>query len=135
MAQAPEVGVTVRGLGPLAVALRRFPEAVEADLPPAGERAARTAASAGAGRTPRVSGALAGSVFVDPGDGEVLAGLGYGEVYGGWVEFGGIEGRPYVPEGRYLGPAAEGATGALRDESERAVQQTIRGFPWPRASV
>lgn len=126
--------MTVRGLGPLAAALRRFPDEVAADIGPAGERAARAAASAGAGAVPRVSGALAGSVFVGAGEGEVMAEVGYGEVYGGWVEFGGIWSRPYVPDGRYLGPAALALEGATRDECAAGVETIIRGFSWPRAS-
>jgi phage gpG-like protein len=135
VASDPEVRVVVRGLEPLAAALRGFPEAVYRDIGPAGERAARTAASAGAGATPRITGALAGSVFVNRGEGEVMAEVGYGEVYGGMVEFGGWQSRPYVPEGRYLGPAGEAAGEAVRDECEQAVATTVRGYRWPQAAM
>jgi phage gpG-like protein len=124
----------VRGLSELARALRGFTPAVVRDLGPAGERVAQVAASAAAGTTPRVSGALAGSLTVERGQGDVIGAVGYGEPYGGWVEYGGGRGRAYVPEGRYLGPASRGAASVLEDETAQAIRVTIGGYSWPVAS-
>lgn len=88
----------------------------------AGLATARDVAVRARGNLPRRSGRLAGSVRVDPTpDGASLV---VAAPYAAWIEYGGSRGRPYVPEGRYVAPAADGAetdmarTAALNFERE-----------------
>lgn len=124
--------VEVRGLRELARALPRFTRALERDLPRAGEEAAQSAAGVARSSVPRRSGALAASIAVVAGD---PPGVGLGTDYGGWVEFGGTRGRPYVASGRYFLPAARSTDDVYQHACEKETDRAIGGFPWPRAQI
>lgn len=94
-----------------AVELDRLLARIGRELPRAGKDAlfdtARDVATVARGNLPRRTGRLAGSVRVVPeSDGAVLT---VEAVYAAWIEYGGSRGRRFVPEGRYVGPAADGA--------------------------
>ena len=128
---ADRLDVEVRGLDELNGAMRRFPEAVDRAMTPVEERAAQSVARRTRSAVPRRSGALASSV--SSGGGE--ASMGDGLAYGGWIEYGGSRGRPYVPEGRYLGAAAQSAEEAFVADAARQTTATIGRFAWPKASL
>ena len=56
--------------------------------------------------------------------------MGEGLPYGGWIEYGGTRGRPYVAEGRYLNPSAQDVDGVLLDAAAAQAQHEIERFPW-----
>lgn len=123
--------VRVRGLAELRRAMARFPDAVDRGMDPVRQRAAEATANRARASVPRRSGALAGSIDAAEG----TASMGAGLAYGGWIEYGGSRGRPYVAEGRYLGAGAQDATGAYEADAARQTQATIERFPWPKAPL
>lgn len=126
--------VEVRGYRELAAGsaalFRRIDRAAEARF----REVADQVAALGAGRLPRRSGQLAGSVAVEGGEGgAVVVGVGAGPAgaYAGWVEFGGTRGRPYVAVGRYFYPIATSAEPQLYLAGRLAAETEIRGTVWP----
>jgi hypothetical protein len=83
---------------------------------------------------PVLTGALASSVDVETiaEDGIGLS-IGDGLDYAGWIEFGGSRGRPAIPQGRYLYPAAEASEAEWLDLAEQVAETTIGRFPWSTA--
>lgn len=84
------------------------------------------------GSVPVLTGMLASSVEVVPElteHGSRIS-LGAGVPYAGWIEFGGSRGRPLMPEGRYLYPAAVGAEDEFARLAEQTAEDTVRRFPW-----
>ena len=122
--------VTVVGLDD---AMRDFRKWAD-QLGPAVGQAARSFAGRVAGRVhpPVLTGALAASVDIETIVGEDGIGLSVGDglPYAGWIEFGGSRGRPYLPEGRYLYPAAAASEGEWHQLGEDVTEQTIGRFPW-----
>ncbi len=83
------------------------------------------------GGVPVVSGQLAASVTIDPGP-PVSVGMGGGAAseYAGWIEFGG-KGRPYLPGGRYLLPAAMAAEAQVVAAAQASADTETKGMTWP----
>jgi hypothetical protein len=106
-------------------------------LGPAVTEQARAFAGRVAGRVhpPVLTGALASSVDVETLVGEEGIGISIGDglPYAGWIEFGGSRGRPSVPEGRYLYPAAMAAEDEWHELGEHVAEQTIERFSWSKA--
>jgi len=130
----PLVSVHVRGVAELEAALPVFGEQVLSGAAAAGRMAAEHTADLTRARVPRLTGRLAGSVFVAARKGKrQRAGIGRRiPPYAGWIEFGGTRGRPYVPEGRYLWPSAKSEEGLYVSKASQETEKTIRRFPWPR---
>jgi hypothetical protein len=129
----PPVSVKVRGVDELEAALPRFGDQVLEGAAAAGRMAAEHTADLTRVRVPRRSGRLAASVFVSARKGKrQRAGIGRRIPYEGWIEFGGTRGRPYIPGGRYLWPAASSEEGLYARQSEAETTKTIRRFRWPR---
>jgi phage gpG-like protein len=82
------------------------------------------------GRVPHLSGQLAGSVTSSTDD--EGAGVGYdGSVpYDAWIEFGGVRGRPHVPEGRYVYPTALDAQDEFAAIAADAAADSAGRFAW-----
>lgn len=82
---------------------------------------ARDVATRARQNLPHRTGRLAGSVAVFPmSDGAEVR---VGAPYAGWIEYGGSRGRRFVPEGRYVGPAAEGAEHEWATRAERELER------------
>ena len=82
-------------------------------------------------RVPVVSGRLRGSV--EAGESVLGADVSMGgseAPYAGWIEFGGVRSRPYLPGGRYLLPAARDAGPELKRAGEMACQEQIEMMTW-----
>ena len=89
----------------------------------AGLQTAREVADRARGNLPRRTGQLAGSVRVDPTtDGASLV---VGAPYAAWIEYGGSRGRAFVPEGRYVGPAADGAADDMAATAARNFEREV----------
>jgi len=130
---ADAFSVEVRGVDELEASLPRLADGIMAGAAAAGRMAAEHTADLTRARVPRRSGRLAASVFVAQRKGKrQRAGIGRRIPYEGWIEFGGTRGRPYIPEGRYLWPAARSDEGLYAREAETETRQTIRRFRWPR---
>lgn len=90
-------------------------------------RAARDTATAVAsrwrGRVPHRSGRLAASIGVSSE--RSGAALSASAPYAGWIDYGGTRGRPYVPQGRYLGPAMEGAERTFVEASVSGLDRLL----------
>lgn len=85
---------------------------------------------------PVVTGALAASLTAKPVKRKTAKGaktaMGKASVpYAGWIEFGGTRGREYVPEGRYLFPAAMEARDRVAQEADDAASDEIERMTWP----
>lgn len=83
-----------------------------------------------AGRTrdtvPRRSGRLAASTRASSaGEGATVS---MNTPYAGWIEYGGSRGRPYVRDGRYLGPASRDSDRRLARACESSLQRTARSL-------
>ena len=134
----PEPATTVELVG-LDDAFRDFRKWAD-QLGPSIDDASRAFAGRVASRVhpPVLTGTLASSVsIVDvPGeDAGVGVSIGDGLDYAGWIEFGGSRGRPAIPDGRYLYPAAESAEREWLDLAEQTAEQTIARFPWSTSPV
>jgi phage gpG-like protein len=105
---------------------KQFEPQVYRDVGPLADRLVAQAAQV----VPVVSGALAASI----GARHTAQGLAVvaGVDYGGWVEFGGTRGRPYVAEGRYVYPAVVAHEQELVDALNTEVQTSIDRYPWTK---
>ena len=107
------------------------------------ETVAEQAGSAARASVPRLTGALAASVVAEREGDAVIVGMGDDDTpYAGWIEFGGtrlgrgggVAERPYLPQGRYLYPAAVNAEPVLVAAGEEAADDEIGRFRWPKPS-
>jgi len=124
--------VEVRGFRELAIGSERL----FAKLGRSGDAASQQVGDGVAGivraRVPRRTGALAGTVSADDaGSGVVDVSMGGSLRYGGWIEFGGGHGRPYIASGRYLYPTAHAAQPVLEAAHGIAAQREIGMMVWP----
>jgi hypothetical protein len=109
--------------GPLAAALRT-----------AGRTAITPIADAARSAVPHVTGTLAGSVVVETV--KLGAKVAMTAIYAGPVDFGGYPGdRPYLPQGRYLYPAAARLGQAGEQAYADAVAATLERYPWTNATT
>jgi hypothetical protein len=127
--------VEVVGLDDAAHDFRKWAD----QLGPAVQSASRSFAGRVATRVssslPHLTGALAASVhLVDVPEDGIGIGEGAGLDYAGWIEFGGSRGRPHVPQGRYLYPAALATDSEWHQLGEDITNQTIGRFPWSQAA-
>ena len=131
---AAEGGISVVGFDELIAGSRRlFAKIGERAAEEFGHIAEREATVASV-RMPRKTGRMASSVTgrLERNEQKATVGLVKSEVpYAGFVEFGGIRNRPYVPKGRYLFPVALSAEAELKSAGTRAATDEIRGFSWP----
>lgn len=105
----------------LRIALGTFAVAVERVAKTSARDTATDTASRTRSAVPVRSGQLRESVQVVD-DGRDGAGVAMTAPYAGWIEYGGTRGRPYVSQGRYLGPATEGADARMADDAENALR-------------
>jgi hypothetical protein len=108
------------------------------DLGPTIERSVKPFAesirSQVAERVPVLTGALQGSVVLDPqADGFAIS-EGAGLDYAGWIEFGGSRGREHISSGRYLIPTIEAQQGDIFRVIEKIISDSIEAFPWHKAA-
>lgn len=84
------------------------------------------------GTEPVLTGRLAGSAELMPGNVDTFFGLALGRqvIYAGWVEFGGTRGRPYVPEGRTVWPVARANQPQFLRLVEEFTKQSIEHYSW-----
>ena len=103
------------------------------DIAPVAEEVRRRVA----GRVPRRSGRLAGSLDVHQASGGVGVGYTGAAEYAGWIDFGGgrYRGRPYTAAGRYLYPAATHVDAALDVACSRGAHTEIGAMVWPTPAV
>jgi hypothetical protein len=86
-------------------------------------------------RQPVLTGRLAASAGAEPAEHGASVTLGGSDVpYAGWIEFGGTRGRPYVPMGRTLYPAAEESKNLFEQTGDKLARQEIGGMLWPKPS-
>lgn len=130
-----DLRVEVHGLRELEAGSQLLEERIVRAAPKALLEAAGTAASAARGRVPRVSGRLASSVHTGVSVDGAFVGFGDGVPYAGWIEFGGSRSRPYVPEGRYLYPAARDTEAQAASAGKRAANDEIGAMRWPTPSA
>jgi len=83
---------------------------------------------------PRLSGAMAGSINVNPQPFGAVLSEGDGIAYAGWVDFGGQRPqsgpREYRPDGRYLFPSVGDLGSPTAAAYTAALQQTIDRYGW-----
>ena len=126
--------VEVHGGRELAAGTRMLAARIERAAPhdylPAAEDVRRRVA----GRVPRRTGRMAGSLSSSSVDAGVAVGYSGSAVYAGWVDFGGgrYRARPYVGSGRYLYPVALEPGATLTNAAERGAETQIKVMTWPR---
>jgi phage gpG-like protein len=133
------LSVEVHGLRELADGSLTLARKIEQGAPKQLQEAAGSAASAARGRVPRVSGRLASSLHTGVSRDAAWLGFGDGVPYAGWIEFGGSRtgnrgataDRAYVPEGRFLYPAARDTEAMVASSAERAARDEIGAMRWP----
>jgi len=127
----PSDAIVVRGWPELAEGTTLLAASIERDTTQRFAGVAGQVAGQVSSRVPVVSGALAGSVAVDHGP-PVSVGFGGGaaSAYAGWIEFGG-KGRPYLPGGRYLLPAALAAEPQVVTAAQTSATTQTKGMQWP----
>lgn len=98
----------------------------------AGRRAAQPVATAVAAAYPNVTGTLSGSVRVTASRSGAAVRVGKASVpYAGPVDFGGYPGdRPFLPNGRYLYPTAEGLAESAATLYNEELQKGLDSLPW-----
>jgi ribosomal protein L4 len=126
--------VEVRGVDELVAALPRYENHVWTAAKAAARVAAEHTSDQTQARLPRRSGRLAGSVRVAKRKGSrQRVSMGKARVpYAGFIEFGGIRGRPFMREGRYLFPASERSKDLFLRVATQETAKATRGFRWPR---
>jgi phage gpG-like protein len=126
-----DLTVEVHGVRELASGSAHLAQDLAQSAPHSLLDAAGSASEAARGRVPRVSGRLASSVHTGVSRDAAWVGFGAGLPYAGWIEFGGTRGRAYVPEGRFLYPAAKDTEQTVTQAAERAAINEIGAFHWP----
>lgn len=126
----PEDAVKVRGWPELAAGTEQLAGNIDRETQARFRGAAATIAGRVRSVVPRLSGAMAGSVGVQP---DAPVGVGYlgGVPYAGWVDFGGGHGRPYVGSGRYLYPTVHDSEQLVEDAARQAATTETKGMRWP----
>lgn len=126
----PDDAIKVRGFPELAAGTEQLAKNVDAATQQRYRAAADTVAGRVRSAVPHRSGAMAGSVGVQPGP---PVGVGYlgGVPYAGWVDFGGGHGRAYIGSGRYLYPAVQDSEPVVLAAAEQAAQAEVKGMRWP----
>jgi phage gpG-like protein len=122
--------VEVHGAAEAAADLGRFADQLGPAVAKAGQPFAQKVAAAVRSRVPRVSGALAASIYAGTDNDAAFVSEGEGLDYGGWIEFGGGHGRPYIDEGRYLYPTAADAGDEWAAFASQAADANIEKFKW-----
>jgi hypothetical protein len=128
--------VTVVGLRALQRDLARLADPRAGDLSralvAAGRRVAEPIADTVRNAYPHRTGRLAGSVRVTASRTGAAVRVGRKSVpYAGPVDFGGYpDDRPYVPDGRYLYPAARHLAAQAAFLYQRAVTDAVADFAW-----
>lgn len=110
--------------------LRDWADQVAPAVAKAAEPFVQRVADTVAGRVPHLSGQLAGSVTSFSDDEGASVGYDGTVAYAGWIEFGGTRGRSYVPEGRYVYPAALDAQDEYATIAAEAASDSIGRFAW-----
>ena len=137
---AEQFSITVHGYDQLAEGSEQIFERIEDEAAARFENIADQVASGARGRVPRDTGALAASIGVErEGEAAFIAMGGADVPYAGWIEFGGaregrgggVAERDYIPEGRYLYPAALDAEPVLIAAGTKAAEDEIRRYRWP----
>lgn len=130
MAEIVEVIGAAQAEADIAKWASQLPAEVEQDISSFGHQLVGVLSS----RQPYVSGTLAGSAELVPGEVDTFFGLALGRevVYAGWIEFGG-KGREYVPQGRTVYPTAVEAEGQFDRAVEQATTASIQKYPWHQA--
>ena len=134
---AEEARVKVIGYDELIDGSRKLAEQIGEQAERDFEQVAQDRGETAAARMPRRTGRMAGAVqarrIQARGGGEAATvGISRAAVpYAGFVEFGGIRNRPYVPSGRYLFPVATEAEAELVIAGTKAAHEEIRGQRWP----
>lgn len=133
-AAADGATVKIRGIRELDAGLARLASNIETSTPrDAVEPVAQQVASSVAGRVPRRSGALAGSVHVEARGAVRSVVMGEGLPYARWIEFGNYRGRR-PRGGRYVYPTAKRTQRAFAKHCEQAVRAQIARMHWQRPS-
>jgi hypothetical protein len=111
--------------------------ALAAAMRNAGREAVAPIAEQARTTVPVVSGALERSIVVSSTRlGAMVREGGGGVVYAGPVEFGGYPpGRDYLPQGRYLWPAAQVLGPQAADFYAAAVKRTLDNYHWTNTST
>lgn len=129
--------VTIVGLRALARDLKRATDPRAGELLKYMQQAGRQAASPVAervrGDVPHLDGALAGTVRISSTRSGAAIRMGgiSGVAYAGPVDFGGWpEGRPYIANGRYMFPAAQGLSSTVLRLYSDAIQTGLDHFSW-----
>ena len=127
---ADEPAIKVRGWPELAAGTKQLSRNIEAETQQRYKAVADITASRVRGGVPAVSGAMRGSVGVEPGP---PVGVGYlgGVPYAGWVDFGGGHGRPYLAGGRYLFPTVKQAEPLVVAAAQLAANHEVQEMRWP----
>jgi phage gpG-like protein len=131
---ASEGEARVKGYAELERGSKTLFEHIAEEAPKAFSEVADSVAASVGATVPRLSGALAGSVTAMYSGDRATLGMGEGIPYAGWIEFGGSRGRPYVPEGRYLFPAALDAEEQIIAAGVEAADKEIGDMRWPSPS-
>lgn len=126
----PDAAVTFDGLDEAARDMARWADQlagkVAKDAAPFGETVAGRVRDV----VPVLTGALAGSVGTADVPEGVEVGYDGSVAYDAWIEFGGVRGRPIIPGGRYLYPAALESEPDFMDVAEKAAEDSIEEFAW-----
>jgi hypothetical protein len=118
--------VEIIGLRELQRSLKRFEDGA-ADLKRANKSAAEIVADRAIAKVPKRSGTLAKTIKAMGQARGASVKAGTAKVpYAGVIEFGGYpDGYPFLPQGRYLTPAAKESTGDVVRLYERELQRLI----------
>ena len=127
---ADDVRVEVRGVAELNAGMETLAGNISTAAPKAFQDVADQIAGDVAGRVPRRTGALAGSVNARPVARGASVSMGDGIPYAQYVEYGG-RGHPRSASGNYLYPAAIDAGPRLQQAGEQAASREIGAMSWP----
>jgi uncharacterized protein YfaQ (DUF2300 family) len=134
---APTVGVV--GMSALRRDINRLADdrssVLNQQLKAAGKQAAEPVASRTRATVPHDSTTLEQDIRVSGTKTGATVRMGRAKVpYAGWIEFGGSRPdgstRAYVPDGRYLFPAARGLSSQVADLYSQALQRALDTAPW-----
>jgi hypothetical protein len=135
-----EPGAELEGMDELVTDVGRLSVAINQDLAAKAQQAGNAIVSGGAARLPVITGTLASSLAVDAplygDDGTVTVDVYSNVIYFGPVEYGGWPpSRPYIPEGRYVGPITSTLETQFPAQAERTVTGTVDGFGWSHTAT
>ncbi|HEV7535581.1 MAG TPA: hypothetical protein VGP90_08100 [Acidimicrobiia bacterium] len=133
MAAAAQVGVVgLRALRRDVEALAGRDSTVYRELAQAGRRAVEPIAEAARAAVPHVSGDLAADIRITGSASGAAVRMGRARIaYAGAVDFGGWPpGREFLPNGRYLYPAARGLAPRAAQLYADALQRALDNYAW-----